>query len=130
VIRRVGIFLGITALAASAASSLALAGGPPIPRYARPNDPMSIERVQLSERDMRAGDSVTGTVITTVNVAAVTAQAGTYRISLPKIAPGTFRTTVQVPRLWSWDWRGNVVITAIRTDGATIEASVPVEVRW
>jgi hypothetical protein len=91
---------------------------------------MLIQYVALSENDMHAGDTVTGTVITTVNVAAVTAQAGGYRISLPKIAPGTFRTTVLVPRLWDWDWRGDVTVTAIRTDGATIERSVPIEVRW
>jgi hypothetical protein len=102
----------------------------PRPAYARPNDPMIIEYVDLSENVMRAGDVVTGTVITTVNVAAVTAQAGTYRISLPKVSPGTFRTTVAVPHLWAWDWRGDVTVTAIRTDGATIERTVPIEVHW
>jgi len=62
--------------------------------------------------------------------AAVTAQAGTYRINLPKVAPGTFRVTVVVPRLWWWDWRGNVTVTAIRSDGAKVTRDIPVEVLW
>ena len=127
---RAGIAFATLTIAASTLASQALGNPWPHPRAARPNDPIVIQWVALSENDMHAGDSVTGTVITSVNVAAVTAQAGTYRLSVPKIGPGTFRKTMQVPRLWDWDWRGSVTITAIRTDGATVETNIPIEVRW
>jgi hypothetical protein len=129
-VNRLGVVAIWAAIVASAFAVAARAADLPHPRWARPDDPIAIQTVVLSEHDMRAGDTVTGIVITTVNVAAVTAQAGGYRVSLPKVAPGTFRTSVQVPRLWDWDWRGDVTITAIRTDGATVEAAIPVEIRW
>jgi len=115
---------------ASAATSSASDNLPPGVRYARPKDPVAIDRIIVSQNPMHAGSSVTGTVITTANAAAVTAQAGTYRINLPKVAPGTFRVTVVVPRLWWWDWRGNVTVTAIRSDGAKVTRDIPVEVLW
>ena len=92
--------------------------------------PIAIKSITLSDNPMRAGESVTGTVVTTSNVASVTAQAGTFRVSVPKIAPGKFQTTIQVPRLLWWNWRGNIAVTAIGTDGASVEQDVPIEVEW
>ena len=95
----------------------------------KPADPIAIQSVRLSEDPIRAGTSVSGTVIATCNVAAVTAQVGTFRIGFPKRSPGVFQTTVKVPRL-AWPGRFDLVVTAIRTDGYSIHESIPIVVTW
>lgn len=95
----------------------------------RPADPIAIRSVRLSEDPIRAGTSVSGTVIATCNVAAVTAQVGTFRIGVPKRSPGIFQTTVKVPRL-AWPGHFKLVVTAIRTDGYSIHESIPIVVSW
>lgn len=95
----------------------------------RPADPIAIRSVRLSEDPIRVGTSVSGTVIATCNVAAVTAQVGTFRIGVPKRSPGIFQTTVKVPRL-AWPGHFKLVVTAIRTDGYSIHESIPIVVSW
>lgn len=95
----------------------------------KPADPIAIQSVTLSEDPIRAGTSVSGTVVATCNVAAVTAQVGTYRVGLPKRSPGIFQTTVAVPR-FVWPGHFDLVVTAIRTDGFSIRRSIPIVVRW
>lgn len=95
----------------------------------KPADPIAIRSVRLSENPIRAGTTVSGTVLATCNVAAVTAQVGTYRIGVPKTAPGVFRTTVDVPHFF-WPGHFTLVVTAIRTDGASVHTNVPIELRW
>ena len=95
----------------------------------KPQDPMKIESITLSDNPIHTGEYVSGTVLATCNVAAVTATVGSYRIGVPKIAAGTFRTTVKVP-YFVWPGHFTVVVTAIRADGATIQTQVPIEVRW
>jgi hypothetical protein len=98
-------------------------------KCAKPRDPIAIRSVQISEDPIRAGTIVSGTVLATCNVAAVTAQIGTYRIGVPKTSPGVFQTTVDVPH-FLWPGHFTLVVTAIRTDGATVQTSVPIELRW
>ncbi len=95
----------------------------------KPDDPITIHSVELSQNPIRAGTAVSGVVLATCNVAAVTAQVGSYRINLPKTSPGVFRTTVNVPHL-IWPGHFKLVVTAIRTDGATVSETIPIEVRW
>lgn len=95
----------------------------------RPGDPISIESVALSDNPMHTGETVSGTVWATCNVAAVTAEVGTYRIGIPKVGVGLFRTSVRVPT-FMWPRKLTLVVTAIRTDGATVATQVPIEVRW
>ena len=95
----------------------------------KPADPIAIQSVRISESPIRAGTSVSGTVIATCNVAAVTAQVGTFRIGLPKRSPGIFRTTFKVPRL-AWPGHFDLIVTAIRTDGFSIRESIPIVVAW
>ena len=78
---------------------------------------------------MHVGETVSGTIRATCNVAAVTAAVGTYRIGVPKIGVGVFKTSVRVPSLM-WPRKMTLVVTAIRTDGATVATQVPIEVRW
>ena len=95
----------------------------------KPYDPIAIQSIQLSENPIVAGTSVSGIVTATCNVAAVTAQVGTYRIGVPKTSPGVFRTTVNVPH-FIWPGHFTLVVTAIRTDGAKVARTVPIVVRW
>lgn len=78
---------------------------------------------------MRSGEIVSGTVLATCNVAAVTAQVGTYRIGIPKVGVGVFKTSVHVPFLLL-PRKMTVIVTAIRTDGATVQTRMPIELRW
>jgi hypothetical protein len=94
-----------------------------------PADPIAIRSVRLSEDPIRAGTTVSGIVLATCNVAAVTAQVGTFRVGVPKTSPGVFRTTVDVPH-FLWPGRFTLVVTAIRTDGAKVQTSLPIELRW
>lgn len=109
-----------------ASGAFARAADPACPK---PDDPIAIEAVTLSSDPIRAGRPVSGKVLATCNVAAVTAQVGSYRIGVPKVAPGDFETTVVVPR-FVLPGRFTLVITAIRTDGATVQTRVPISIRW
>jgi len=95
----------------------------------KPGDPIKIRSVRISEDPIRVGTSVSGTVIATCNVAAVTAQVGTFRIGVPKRSPGVFWTTVKVPRL-AWPGHFKLIVTAIRTDGFSIHETIPIVVTW
>jgi len=99
------------------------------PACPKPGDPIAIQSVSLSVDPIRTGRPVSGTVLATCNVASVTAQVGSYRISVPKVAPGVFQTTVDVPR-FILPGRFTLVITAIRTDGASVQTSMPIRIRW
>lgn len=96
-------------------------------RCPKPGDPIAIESVKLSENPIRAGTTVSGTVLATCNVAAVTAQVGTYRIGVPKTSPGVFHTTVDVPQI-VWPGRFSLIVTAIRTDGLKVSTTIPIDV--
>ena len=95
----------------------------------KPADPIAIRSVSISEDPIRVGTSVSGTVVATCNVAAVTAQVGTFRIGVPKKSPGIFQTTVKVPRV-AWPGHFKLIVTAIRTDGFSIHESIPIVVTW
>ena len=112
------------------ALAVALAGTTTATRACpKPADPIAIQSVHISENPIRAGSHVEGTVIATCNVAAVTAQVGTFRVGLAKRSPGVFHTAVDVPHL-VWPGHFKLVVTAIRTDGATVSTTLPIEVRW
>jgi len=109
-----------------AATASAHAKTTPCPK---PADPIKIRSVHISEDPIRVGTTVSGTVIATCNVAAVTAQVGTFRIGVPKRSPGVFQTTVKVPRL-AWPGHFKLIVTAIRTDGLSIHETIPIVVTW
>ena len=103
---------------------------PPGVPYAAPSDPVRIAAVELPSDTVHGGDTVTATVLTTSNAAAVTAAIGTYVLNLPKTAPGTFELSVAVPRLPLPAYHAKIVVTAIRADGATDQKSVKVLIRY
>jgi hypothetical protein len=69
-------------------------------------------------------------VVTTSNAAALTAQVGTYRVHVPRIAPGIFETSLTVPRMVVPHHKVAILLTAIRADGATSHRTVSVNVYY
>jgi hypothetical protein len=94
-----------------------------------PNAAPKILGVAMSETTVHRGDRVSGSVVTTSNVASVQARIGGYAMTLEKIGVGRFALTytVNVP----WFIRGNFAlhVIATNTSGATAERVIPLIVR-
>lgn len=97
--------------------------------YASNTDPVRITAIKFFPSQPRPGDMVDAQITCTSNAAAVTAQVGHVRVNVPKKAPGIFRTRLHVPELPFTTGHQTVIITAIRTDGATAKRTVSVDVR-
>ncbi len=98
--------------------------------FAADTDPVKIVSVSLSSTEFHPGDLFTGRVITTSNAAAVTAQVGSIRVGVPRIAIGKFRLSMQLPNVPLPIGRQKLIITAVRRDGAHATRSVDVRVDW
>ncbi len=98
---------------------------PPGVLYATPTDPVQIQSVTFSPDHVHAGDVASARILTTSNAAALTARIGTYQVNVPKVAPGTFTLSITVPSLLPTH-QFQIVVTAIRADGATAQRVVPV----
>jgi len=98
---------------------------PPGVVYASDTDPVRILSVRISSDTLQAGDIASARVITTSNAAAMTARIGTYQVNVPRVAPGMFVLSMTVPHIYIPGHRAVIVVTAIRTDGATAQRSVP-----
>ncbi|MDQ6824118.1 MAG: hypothetical protein M3007_01485 [Candidatus Eremiobacteraeota bacterium] len=96
--------------------------------YASDSDPVRIDSIVLSSDDVRGGDLASARVTTTSNAAALTARIGTYQVSVPRVAPGIFEMSMKVPRLPVAGQTVNIIVTAIRSDGATVQRTIPVRV--
>lgn len=106
-------------------AALGLPDGVP---YAGPTDPVRIVSAVVSSQTPHAGDTVSATVVTTSNASAVTAQVGTVRMPLTKVAPGTFQEDVTIPA-WAPSGSYTVTIVATRADGVATSSTLPVDVR-
>ena len=105
----------------------------PIPSgvpIASDTEPVRIVSVSLSSTEFHPGDLVSGRIVTSSNAAAVTAQVGTIRVGVPRVAIGHFRLTMQLPNVPLPAGRQQLVITAIRKDGSRAERTVEVQVDW
>ena len=94
------------------------------------SDPVRIVSVSLSSTDFHPGDLVSGRVITTSNAAAVTAEVGTIRVGVPRVAIGKFRISMQLPNIPLPVGPQKLIITAVRRDGARATRAVDVRVDW
>jgi hypothetical protein len=95
-----------------------------------PNAKPQILAVKVSETTVHSGDTVSGSVVTTSNVASVEARIGGYALSLSKVGVGRFALTYTVQPL-PWFVRGNFTMRLIakNTRGDTVERGVPLTVR-
>lgn len=103
---------------------------PPGVPYAAPSDPVQIESVSLSSEVVRAGELASARVLTTSNAAAMLARIGSYQVNVPRVDIGTFSLAVRVPKVVLPGYRAQIVLIAIRADGATARQTVSVKVRY
>ena len=88
----------------------------PVVRLA-PNAAPRIVAVHLSKETVHAGDTVSGTVETTSNVASVEARIATFSISVPKVGVGRFALNYVVPNV-PFFWHGTYPMTLIARNTA------------
>jgi hypothetical protein len=95
-----------------------------------PNAPPQILSVAISETTVHSGDTVSGTVLTTSNVASVEVRVASFGRGLSKAGVGRFTLTYPVGNL-PFFVRGTYAMRVIarNTAGASTETSVPITVR-
>jgi hypothetical protein len=96
--------------------------------YASETDPVRIVSFAISSTIIHPGDNVSGDVVTTSNAASVTAEVGSIRVEVPKVAPGKFHLLLQLPSMPLPPGDAKVIITAIRADGKRTTREVPITV--
>jgi hypothetical protein len=109
------------------------ASAPPIakkvPRVA-PDAAPEILGISMTETTVKPGDTVSGRVLTSSNVASVEARIGGYAMSLSKVGVGRFELIYKVAPL-PWFVRGNFTMQVIarNTRGDTATRAIPLTVR-
>ncbi|MBV9648271.1 MAG: hypothetical protein JO043_12450 [Candidatus Eremiobacteraeota bacterium] len=102
---------------------------PPVAlRLRRPHDPPLIYGVTISATDVHAGDTVSGTVTTSSNVASVVASVGGTSASVPKVGVGEFALSYRLPAFIPPFIKGtySIVIVARNVDGAATSRAVAI----
>jgi hypothetical protein len=115
----------VPASGVTSASGDALPPGVP---YASDTDPVRIVSYVLSSTVIHPGDDITGDVVTSSNVASVTARVGTFTVAVPKVAQGKFHLQMKMPSMPLPPGPTKLIITAIRTDGKSISRDVAITV--
>jgi hypothetical protein len=95
-----------------------------------PDAAPQILAVAVSETTVQPGDTVSGRVVTTSNVASVQARIGGYAMTLAKTGVGRFALTYKVAPL-PWFIRGTFAMRVIakNTRGDAVERTIPLTVR-
>jgi hypothetical protein len=97
-----------------------------LPANARPQ----IFNVQLSATNLHGGQTVSGIVQTSSNVASVEARIATYSISVPKVGIGRFAISYIVPDLPFFLHRTYYLLVIARnTRGDRIVRSIPITIQ-
>ena len=101
----------------------------PVPRVAS-DAPPQILAISISETTVRPGDRVSGSVITSSNVASVEARIGGYAMPLSKLGVGRFALAYTVAPL-PWFVRGSFTLQVIarNTRGDAATRAIPLTVR-
>lgn len=99
-------------------------------RLAAPQDPPKIFSVEVSDAAPVSGETVTSKVVTTTNVAAVTASVKGISVGFQRDDFGIFTLAYTVPSLpFFLKHAYTVEITAITADGRKANARIPIRVR-
>jgi hypothetical protein len=114
-------------------ASVPAATAPPIAKPVTrmsPDSPPQILAISISETTVSPGDSVSGSVVTSSNVASVEARIGGYAVSLSKVGVGRFALTYKVMPL-PWFIRGSFTMRVIarNTRGDAVARAIPLQVR-
>jgi hypothetical protein len=100
-----------------------------VPRIASQAPPRILD-VAMSETTVQPGDRVSGSVVTSSNVASVEARIGGYAVSLVKVGVGRFALTYTVGPL-PFFVRGNFTMRVIARNpsGEATTRTIPLTVR-
>ncbi|MFZ0031680.1 MAG: hypothetical protein WBE79_02080 [Candidatus Cybelea sp.] len=100
-----------------------------VPRLSSQAPPRILD-VAMSETTVQAGDRVSGSVVTSSNVASVEARIGGYAVSLVKVGVGRFALTYTVGPL-PFFVRGNFTMRVIARNqgGEATTRTIPLTVR-
>jgi hypothetical protein len=95
-----------------------------------PDAPPQIVAVHLSKQSVHAGETVSGTVETTSNVASVEARIATFSIPVPKVGVGRFALSYVVPNV-PFFFHGTYPMTLIarNTAGEAVQRVIPITVQ-
>lgn len=89
-----------------------------------------IMSLSLDRTVVHAGDTVSGTVVTSSNVASVEARIATYSIDVPKVGEGRFALSYTVPNLPFFLRKTyDMEVIARNTAGVETTRSVPITIR-
>jgi len=130
-----------TTAPAAVPAATATASAPPSPVAAptpapkrvpiRPADAApKIVSVSVSQRTMHPGQTISGTVLTSSNVASVEVRIATYSIDMQKVGVGRFAMAYTVPNVPVF-FRGNYTMQVIARNSAGDQASrgIPITIR-
>jgi len=86
--------------------------------------------VSVSQRTMHPGQTISGTVLTSSNVASVEVRIATYSIDMQKVGVGRFAMAYTVPNVPVF-FRGNYTMQVIARNSAGDQASrgIPITIR-
>jgi hypothetical protein len=118
------------ATAAPSASATPSQTPPPTPPIAAPNAPPRIVAIQISNQTVHVGDTISGSVVTSSNVASVEARIATFSIGVPKVGVGRFALRYVVPDVpFFFHGEYQLMVTARNTAGAAVSTVVPIVVQ-
>ncbi|HTU69749.1 MAG TPA: hypothetical protein VMF11_05460 [Candidatus Baltobacteraceae bacterium] len=110
--------------AATAAPTVDLV--PQLPPDAAPQ----IVALHIDRTTLRGGETVTGSIITSSNVASVEARIGYYSIAVPKVGEGRFALRYVVPNLPFFLHRSyTMAVIARNVAGTAVVRTVPIRIR-
>jgi hypothetical protein len=95
----------------------------------QPHAKPQIVAVNISSQTVHAGDTITGTVVTSSNVASVEAKIATLTIGVPKVSIGHFALNYVVPNV-PFFFHGTYPMTVVarNVDGQSVERVIPIKV--
>jgi hypothetical protein len=97
---------------------------------AAPNAPPRIIAVQISNQSVHAGDTVSGSVVTSSNVASVEARIANYSIGVPKVGVGRFSLRYVVPNVpFFVHGTYQLEVIARNTAGTAVSTIIPITVQ-
>jgi len=97
---------------------------------ASPNARPRIVAVHINNKTVHGGDTISGTVETTSNVASVEARIATFSISVPKVGVGRFALNYVVPSV-PFFFHGTYPMTLVarNTAGDAVERVISITVQ-
>ncbi|MGA8839304.1 MAG: hypothetical protein WBG27_07725, partial [Candidatus Aquilonibacter sp.] len=97
---------------------------------ASPNAAPLIVAVHINNQTVHGGDTISGMVVTSSNVASVEARIATFSISVPKVSTGRFALSYVVPSV-PFFLHGTYPMTLVarNTAGDAVERVIPITVQ-